>query len=234
MKLLILNPNTTASITQRLLRAAQEVCSPDTTLYADQVPSGPPAITTELDELCAQVEVLKYLDRHSGQYDGAIVGCFGDPGVQLAKGRYSIPVLGIAESAYHMACLAGRGFSVLSTGTIRESRLTWDMLERCGLKSRCRQVHPLGLELTAVSDSSLPQIQACVKRMLEVDGCDSVVLACSALAGMGGALAKTFGVPFFDGVQQAVLLLEGMLQARYASTLPPLGGRDLSPLPFSR
>ena len=219
MKLLILNPNTTASITQRLLRAAQEVCSPGTSICARQVPSGPPAITTELDELRAQVEVLNYLDRHIDLYDGVIVGCFGDPGVQLAKDRYPMPVLGIAESAYHMACLTGRRFSVLATGTRRESRLTWDMLDRCGLRSRCQQVYPLGLELTAVSEASLPQIQRCIGQMLDQDECDSVVLACAALAGMGQTLTKSFGLPFLDGVQQAVLLLEGMLQPRYAAAL---------------
>ena len=56
-----------------------------------QVPSGSPAITTELDELKAQVAVLDYLDRHIDLYDGVIIGCFGDPGVNWQKSGIPFP-----------------------------------------------------------------------------------------------------------------------------------------------
>lgn len=234
MKLLLLNPNTTTSITERLSCAAQEVCGPDTEICADQVPFGPPIITTETDELAAQIAVLDYLDHHIGGYDGAIIGCFGDPGVQLSKRRYPVPILGIAESAYYMACLHGGMFSVISTGGAEESDLTRNMIERCGLIHRCRGVHPLGVELDKISEASLPQISAVVQQILDQDKCGNIVLACAALVGMGKPLTDQFGVSVFDGVQQAVVLLEGMLRKNSSVDVPqPHWETGFLPLPFS-
>lgn len=232
MKLLVLNPNTTESVTERLAQAAQEVCTSNTTICADQVSFGAPAITTELDEFIAQAAVLKYLDQHVEKYDGVIVGCFGDPGVKLAKKRYPVPILGIAESAYHMACLTGSSFHAISTGSAAESSLTWDMIARCGLTSRCRGVHPLGLELTNISDSSLPRVETAILQIMEGGGCDCIVLACAALAGMGQPLIRKFGIPIFDGVQQATMLMEGMMQKEYSAAIPLSNRIPFTPLPL--
>src|SRR5207245_6707666 len=47
-------------------------------------------------------------------YAGAIIGCFGDPGLDAARELVEMPVVGPAEASMLMACTLGHRFSVIS------------------------------------------------------------------------------------------------------------------------
>lgn len=47
-------------------------------------------------------------------YDAAIIGCGNDPGLQQARQAVDIPVIGVTESAMHLACLLGHKFGVIT------------------------------------------------------------------------------------------------------------------------
>ena len=53
---------------------------------------------------------------HSG-YDGAAIGCFGDPGLFEAREMTDFPVVGILETSMHLASILGGKFSGIAVGT---------------------------------------------------------------------------------------------------------------------
>lgn len=49
MKILVINPNTTASMTTKIAAAARAIARPDTEIIAVNSPTGPPSIQGYLD-----------------------------------------------------------------------------------------------------------------------------------------------------------------------------------------
>jgi allantoin racemase len=47
--------------------------------------------------------------------DAIVIACFGDPGLDAAREASAVPVLGIAEAAFHAASFLATGFSVVTT-----------------------------------------------------------------------------------------------------------------------
>ena len=97
MKIKIINPNTTQSMTESIENLARRVARSDTQVWAVTPASGPDSIECYVDEYLAVPGVLKEVirgDREEG-VDAFIIACFGDPGLQAAREVTSKPVLGI-------------------------------------------------------------------------------------------------------------------------------------------
>jgi len=77
--------------------------------------------------------------RHDGRFDGAIVACFGDPGLFAARELTTAPVVGISEASMLTALTLGRRFSILTT-TPRNAAKLEDLVRLYGLESRCASV----------------------------------------------------------------------------------------------
>ena len=98
MKILVVNSNTTPSVTDRIAAAARAVASPGTEIEAVTAPFGLPLIVTRADWLVAGPATLAALQARRGTYDAAVIACFGDPGLDAAKELIEVPVLGISEA----------------------------------------------------------------------------------------------------------------------------------------
>ena len=99
MKIKIINPNTTQSMTESIENLARRVARSDTQVWAVTPASGPDSIECYVDEYLAVPGVLKEVirgDREEGA-DAFIIACFGDPGLQAAREVTSKPVLGIGH-----------------------------------------------------------------------------------------------------------------------------------------
>ena len=65
-----------------------------------------------VDLAICTVESIKIAWQNRANYDGIIVAGFSDVGVDAMKEILEIPVLGIAESLYHLGAPLGHRFSV--------------------------------------------------------------------------------------------------------------------------
>src|SRR6478609_1990997 len=104
MRLLVVNPNTTASMTETIRRAAIKVASPLTDIVAVTSSMGPASIEGYYDEAIAVPGLLKEIA--AGEASGAqaaIIACFDDTGRDAARAMANIPVLGICEAALNLA-----------------------------------------------------------------------------------------------------------------------------------
>jgi Asp/Glu/hydantoin racemase len=212
MRILVVNSNTTPAVTDRIGAAARAVASPDTEVVAVSAPFGLPLIVTRADWLAAGPATLAALAQHRGQYDAAVIACFGDPGLDAAKELLDVPVLGISEAAFHAACMLGRRFGVVSfTAALRP--MFEDCLAHHGLEARCagfRMGPPFSGDPGTVAEDRLDLLAALCAESAEQDGAECVILAGGPLAGLAPRLQPRVTVPLIDGTQAAVRLAEAM------------------------
>jgi allantoin racemase len=84
MRILLLNPNTTATITDRLYQAAIEATAPGTVLVPMTAPRGVPYIATRAEAQIGGAIALEMLAEEHRNVDAAIIAAFGDPGLLAA------------------------------------------------------------------------------------------------------------------------------------------------------
>ena len=104
--ILLLNPNTSADMTTRMLAAAEAVAAPGTRLHPMTAPRGVPYIATRAEAQIGGAIALEMLAERHRTVDAAILAAFGDPGLLGARELFDIPVVGMAEAAMLAACMA--------------------------------------------------------------------------------------------------------------------------------
>ncbi|TDD60261.1 Asp/Glu racemase [Kribbella antibiotica] len=213
MMLKVINPNTTASMTAKIGACARAVAGPGVTVHATSPSRGPAAIESHADAALAVPGVLEEIATgETAGYDGYVIACFGDPGLQAARELARGPVVGIAEAAMRTASYLGRGFSVVTTlsRTVGQAR---DLTHQYGVAASCLGIHAceipvLGLETPQARTSIL---QAC-KEALANDGSDAIVLGCAGMADLCHELSTELGVSVIDGVTAATVTVETLIR----------------------
>ncbi len=229
-RLLVVNSNTTDSVTQRIADCARAAASPGTEIAAVSAPFGLPLIVTRADWLVAGPATLAALAAHRGSYDAAIIACFGDPGLDAAKELLDVPVLGISEAAFHAACMLGRRFGIVSfTATLRP--MFEDVLAHHGLAARCagfRMGPAFAGDPGRVAEERRELLVDLCRQSVEQDGAEVVILAGGPLAGIAPALAPHVAVPLVDGTAAAVRLAEAMVGLAPPGATPTRRARALT------
>ena len=231
MHIRIINPNTTASMTDKIGRAAAAVAAPGTRIEARNPSMGPASIESHYDEALAVPGLLTEIEAGNAEgADGFVIACFGDPGLDAARELANGPVIAIAEAAMHTASFLGRGFSVVTT-LGRTTGRAWELAERYGMHRFCRNVRACEvpvLDLELPDSPARQRILAECKLAVEDDGADAIVLGCAGMADLCAELTAELGVPVVDGVAAATkqveaLVAQGLTTSRrleYANPLP--------------
>jgi allantoin racemase len=220
MRLLVVNSNTTDSVTGRIAAEARHAAAPGTAVTAVTAPFGLKLIVTASDAQVAGTATLAALGAARGTYDAAIIACFGDPGLEAAKERAGVPVLGISEAAFHAAAMLGRRFGVVSF-TRALQPMYEDCLARHGLAGRCagfRSGPAFSGDPGTVAEDRAEMVLELVDEAVRLDGADVVIVAGGPLAGLARTLGPRVAVPLIDGVTAAVALAEALV--RLAPTVP--------------
>lgn len=227
-RLLVVNSNTNPAVTDRIALAARAAASPGTEIIAVTAPFGASLVVTRADWLAAASATLAALGAHRGAYDAAIIACFGDPGLEAAKELLDVPVLGIAEAAFHAAAMQGGRFGLIGfTTDLRPMFL--DCLERTGLAGRCtgfRMGPAFTADAATVAETHEALLLDLCLQAIEQDGAEALVLAGGPLAGLAPRLAARLPVPLIDGTAAAVRLAEAVI-----GLAPPYQRKPRRPLP---
>lgn len=214
MRIKVINPNTTASMTRTIAAAAAMVAAPGTEIVAATSSVGPVSIEGHYDEAISVVGLLK--EMRSGEaecVDGYVIACFGDPGLLAAREIATGPVLGIAEAAMHAAAFLATGFSIVTT--LGRTRIIAEHLVRnYGMEHHCRRVRAIDLpvlELENPHSNAYRRIEDECRRALDEDGSGAIVLGCAGMADLTASLTRELGVPVIDGVGAAVKMVEALV-----------------------
>jgi allantoin racemase len=217
-RILILNPNTTEAITDRLMAAATAVASPGTLLLPMTAPRGAPYISSRADAQIGGAVALEMLAERHRDADAAVIAAFGDPGLGGARELFDIPVVGMAEAAMLTACMLGRRFAII---TFSAGLVAWytECLDWNGLGGRCAGVFSLEgafRSITDVQDEKADALLALVVRIVKEHGADVAILAGAPLSGLADRLRDQAPVPLVDGIQAAVKQAEALVALRPA------------------
>ncbi|WP_269582583.1 aspartate/glutamate racemase family protein [Roseibium sp. Sym1] len=214
--ILVINPNTTASMTDKIAVAARTAAGPACRITAINPRHGPAAIQGP-DDGAAALPGLYALFDHTLENDNSIsavvIACFDDTGLFELKARSPVPVIGIGEAAYHVASVAALKFSVVTTLPVSVPVLE-ENLRLLGLAARCARVRASDvpvLELENPESDARHRIEQEIEKALEEDGSGAIALGCAGMADLAADLTAKFRVPVIDGVASAVRLVKAVL-----------------------
>ncbi|MBR0826934.1 aspartate/glutamate racemase family protein [Bradyrhizobium manausense] len=215
MRLHIVNPNTTASMTAKIAAAARAVALPDTVVDARQPEMGPVSIEGFYDEAFAVPGMLGCIrDADRDGADAHIIACFDDTGLDAARAVARAPVIGIGEAAFHMASLIAARFAVVTTLGVSIVPIEHN-LQKYGLLARCARVRAAEVPVLALEErnaDALAKISGEIAAAISDDRAEAIVLGCAGMADLAGELAARHGLPVVDGVAAAVTLAEGLVR----------------------
>ncbi|BDA83138.1 Asp/Glu/hydantoin racemase [Aureimonas sp. SA4125] len=215
MRLCFINPNSTASMTDKIAAAARAAAAPDTEIVALTSRTGPASIQGPEDGEAAVPGLLALVAEHADAVDGFAIACFDDTGLFEARRLTHKPVVGIGEAAFLEARTGGRRFCVVTTlsvsiPVIQENIETYGLAADC-IKVRASEVPVLALEREG--SAARETVAEEIAQALAEDRPDAIVLGCAGMADLAQAYAARFGLPVVDGVVAAVRLLEGRVRA---------------------
>ncbi len=214
MRILVINPNTSQTMTDHIRNALDEVKRSDTELTVTCPDRGPETIESAYDEAFAIPPTLDLVKKANEEgYDAVILACFSDPGLEAAREVSVIPVIGIEESTLHMASMLGAKFSIM---TPRKQRIP----------SKCEHVHIRGLshflasvrslDLSVAETDSDPtktkqRLMEVAERAVEQDGAEVIIMGCAGMAGYAQEIEETLSVKVLDPAAVALKTAEAMV-----------------------
>jgi Asp/Glu/hydantoin racemase len=201
-RLLVINPNTTASITDLVVRHVRAAIGSGFELVPATGAFGCAYITSEACYAVGAHAALDCLERHGAGCDVVLLACFGDPGLFALKEASRVPVLGLAEASMSEAAETAGRFSIVTGGA------AWKpMLERFAAQLRyadrlasVRTVALTGGDIAAAPDSALELLAAEARAAVERDGARAVILGGAGLAGLAARIAERVPAPVLDSV----------------------------------
>ena len=211
MKLLLINPNTTDSMTRKMLQAASGVSSANTRVCAVSAEYGPESIEGYYDEAFSIPATLDAVRAHPDA-DGIVIGCFDDTGVDAVRCVTRAPVIGICQAAMQFASVVSGSFTVVTT-LERSVPAIEGLARRYGYGDLCRRVRASGMPVLALERpgrEAEQRLRAAMLRALDEDGCEAIVLGCAGMADMARSFSEELEVPVIEGVTAAVKIVEGL------------------------
>lgn len=202
--ILLINPNTSESVTERLAGEARRVAPLGLHIRAVTAREGVPAIQTP-EELAAAAPNVVANIAENAECGAAIIGAFGDPGLDEARAANVMPVVGLGEAGMLVAGANGRRFSILTVGEVMRQAIL-DKVAGLGLTQQLASLRFLPHAVTdvirdraALTSAIVETIEDCARR----DGAQAVLLGGGPFSGLAAELNERTAVPILDGLQAA-------------------------------
>ncbi|SRR5712692_725431 len=224
MRLLFINPNTSAHLTELGASVARKVAQSGTEIVPATGRFGARYITTRAAAAIAGHAALDTFAREGKGADAVVIACFGDPGLFALRELAPVPVVGMAEASCHLASTLGRKFSIV-TGGHRWGPMLEEFVAAIGLAANLasvRTVSPSGGEVAADPERALETLAAACVEAAEQDRAEAVILGGLGFAGLAERIAAKVPVPLVDNVVAAVRMAEaaaalGAAQPKFGS-----------------
>lgn len=223
MKLLYLIPGRMrdsalgAAEMERRRAILQSRAFPGTTVDVADTQNGPASI----ESICEEYEsipgtVERAVRAQEEGYDGIILGCYADPGIDALREMLTIPVAGPFESSCFTALTLGHRFSIVTVTPDMCPVLEDEFEQKGGAGRRLASVRAIDVDVLEIGNN--PEMLrektfAAVERCIREDGADTVALGCISLAfaGMDREIEERFGIPCVNPILTALKQCEGMV-----------------------
>ena len=214
MKIHVINPNTSAGMTEAIRRSALAAASSGTEIFCSCLERGPSYASCAYDNVVVSYELLEKVRREAAtaDYDAYIVASFADPGLDAMREVVDKPGVGIAEAAIHFAAFLGYRFSIINSMP-RLEKIFMDEVKAAGAGQRLAAIClPEGdVDAFLQGEEAAKRILVdTARKTIRQDGAEVILLGGGMLSGYADFLSEAVGVPVLDGVKCAVRLAESL------------------------
>lgn len=214
MRILVVNVNTTESMTASIGREAAAVASPGTEIVPLTPLFGAESVEGNYESYLAAIAVMETVKAYPEPFDAVIQAGYGEHGREGLQELLEVPVVDITEAAAGTAMYLGHRYSVVTT-LDRTVPLIEDRLKLAGLTDRCASVRASGMSVLELESDPGAAVQAIVEQSLRAvsdDHAEVICLGCGGMAGLRQKVAESTGAPVVDGVAAAVTVAESLVR----------------------
>jgi len=211
LKILCINPNSSLEITESIKDTCYKYALPNTEVEVKFIKKAPRGIESYLDAVISEKYLLEKFKEWKEHYDGFIIACHSDIGVDLLRELTDKPVIGIGEASMLFALPLGYKFSILS---LKRKKIPQkeDLVKKYGFENRCASIRITGLGVIATDEEKREKlVQEGIKAVKE-DGAEVLILGCAGMAGLDKEIEKKVGIPVIDGIVSAILIMESFIR----------------------
>lgn len=214
MRILVVNPNTTASMTAKIAAGARHVAASGTTIVACNPAQGPVSIEGHYDQAVAVPHLLDTIKRSEAEpFDGIVIACFDDPIIDACREIASGPVIGICQAAMLSASMIASSFSVVTT-LPRAVPIIETLARHYGMDIYCRRVRSAEIPVLALEQPdgvAYDKVRHALQQAIDEDQCEALILGCAGMTDLAERFSVELGLPVIDGVSAAVKLIEALV-----------------------
>ena len=229
MRIHLITPVITEGI--RTLDDVAPLMRNDLVITQSLLATGPASIECEFDEAMAVPGlVVEAIRAERSGADAIVIDCMGDPGLKAAREVVSIPVLGPAQTAMHLAAMLGHRFSVV---TVLDSVVPMieNLAKVYGVSEKLASVRVIDipvLELEAAPERLTTELAQASLAAVEQDGAHAIVMGCTGFLGCAEAISATLRthghvLPVIDPVPATVCMADGLVRAGLAHSKRTFG-----------
>ncbi|SED05931.1 Asp/Glu/hydantoin racemase [Pseudomonas marginalis] len=214
MRILVVNVNTTESITETIAQQARSVASPGTEIVGLTPYFGAESVEGNFESYLAAIAVMDRVMAYDQPFDAVIQAGYGEHGREGLQELLNVPVVDITEAAASTAMFLGHAYSVVTT-LDRTVPLIEDRLKLAGLYQRCASVRASGMAVLELEEDPLAAMEAIVRQAelaIREDKAEVICLGCGGMAGLDEQIRQRTGVPVVDGVTAAVTIAESLVR----------------------
>ena len=156
------------------------------------------------------------IEAHAEGYDAICSFSMSDSGVAALRSRLSIPVLGAAQSAFSLAAMLGKRFSIVTMWQPWQRHMI-ETATRYGFGDKLASVRHIGVRpdtselLSGKEDFVFAKLEEEARRALDEDGADVIVLGSTTMYQAHAYLAARLPCPVVNPGWAAYKAIEGWL-----------------------
>lgn len=214
MNILVVNPNSSAEMTESIRSSLDTRKRSDTELTVVRTEGAPPAIQSAADIAASVPRMIQLIREANGQgYDAIVVACFSDPGLEAAREVSDALVLGIQETTVHVASMLGHKYTILTPLASRIASKEQDV-RRFKAEAAMASVRALGMTVTETeADPVRTKARALevARQAVEQDGAEVLILGCAGMTGYAEDIERDLGILVLDPTTVTLKIAEALV-----------------------
>ena len=215
-KILVINPVADSRWNKSDSNYLKKNAREDTIVEVINIEKGPKTIESFYDEAFALPGILKIVREIKNQYDGIMINCFADPGLNPAREVCDIPVVGPGESAIILASMLGHNFSIIS---VKKNLIPmFEMkLVSLGLSKRLSSVEYIDMPVSKLEDDFNKTEEAIIKAInstIKQNNTEVAILGCTGMLSLYNEVVKRVNIPVVEPAATALKTLEILIDLR--------------------
>ncbi|HDI02453.1 MAG TPA: hypothetical protein ENF93_02275 [Ignisphaera sp.] len=149
-------------------------------------------------------------------FDGILINCFNDPGLEAARELVPIPIIGVGLASMVAASMVGDRFSIITVGDIESIRAIRKRVELYGFSSKLVSIYTIGIHVLDIDrnrDEVIKKIVELSRKAID-EGADVIILGCTGLSKLAQEVSIRIENPVINPTLWGFLLLKNMVELR--------------------